>query len=221
VTDCPIFSTYLAASRIDMEIDALVEDFESQISSGKDKRFSVKEGEWHEADDNNFAGYRYVTRRSMLTIRGLGRGRSSTRSLSLHFDLVRDITGGSVLWPHAREALLVIAYASERGDWWEPESLCVASSGRLEDDETWDKWCAGASVENKFLVWSDTGAKSDFSKVDVSDQDWLFAVPLRLINDSNAIKNMFVNPVCSLLLREHPETALSGSQPIQWNVASS
>jgi len=218
VTDCPIFSTYMAASRIDMEIDALVEDFESQISSGKDKRFSVRDGEWHEADDSNFAGYRYATRRSMMIIRGLGRRKM--RSLSLHFDLVRDVPGGSV-WPHAREALLVVAYASEHGDWWEPDSLCVASAGRLEDEETWEKWCAGASVENKFLVWSDTGAKSDFSKVDVSDQDWLFAVPLRLFNDSNAIKNMLVNPVCSLLLREHPETALRGSQPVQWNVASS
>jgi hypothetical protein len=116
MTDCPIFSTYLAASRIDMEIYALVDDFESQISSGKDRRFSVNKGEWHEADESNFAGYRYSTRRSMLTIRG-GHGKPRSRYLSLHFDFVRDVTpGGSVEWPHARQALLVIAYASERGD---------------------------------------------------------------------------------------------------------
>jgi hypothetical protein len=49
-TNCPVFSTYLCASRIDGEIEALVEEFEGQISSGKDRRFSV-EGEWHYADD--------------------------------------------------------------------------------------------------------------------------------------------------------------------------
>jgi hypothetical protein len=156
----------------------------------------------------------------MLTIRGLGRGRAATRSLSLHFDLVRDVTG-SAQWPHAREALLVIAFACERGEWWEPESLCIASSGQLEDNETWEKVRAsGRSVDKKFLVWQETGAQSDYSKTDVSEQDWIFAVPVRLIDGSDAVKSMLVEPVCSLLLGKHPEDALSGSKPIQWSVDS-
>jgi len=217
MTVCPVFSTYLCASRVDVEIDALVEDFEGQISSGKDKRFSVTEGEWHKADDGNFAGYRYATRRSVLTIGG-SRGKPRLRSLSLHFDLVRDLTPSG--WPHAREALLVMAFASERGEWWEPESLCVAGSGRLEDSETWERFRASASVDKKFLVWQESEATSDYSKIDVSGQDWIFAVPVQLINDSDAVRNMLVNPVCSLLTGRHPQEALSGSPAIEWNVGS-
>jgi hypothetical protein len=124
-------------------------------------------------------------------------------------------------WPHAREALLVIAFASGRGDWWEPESLCVASSGRLEDTESWERFRVSASVDRKFLVWEPGVQSNDYSKVDVSANDWIFAVPVSLINDSDAIRNMLVSPVCSLLLGKQPQEALGGSKPVQWNVASS
>ena len=147
--------------------------------------------------------------------------KTRSRYLSLHFDLVRDTTlVGSIEWPHAREALLVVAYASDRGEWWEPESLCVSASGRLEDKETWERLRASASVGNKFLVWQESGAQSDWSKVDVSEQDWLFAMPVCLIKDSNAVKDMLVAPICSLLFGRHPEEALSGSGSIQWNISS-
>jgi hypothetical protein len=206
---CPIFSTFLAASKVDTEIDALVDEFVSQFqASDKHDRFSIGKPAWDDAKpDNFFHSYRYSTGHFALKRRGK-RGAPRSSSLSLHFDLVRNVPEHTPKWPHARDALIVIAYDAS-GEGWKSDELCVGSIGRLEDADVWGKLKSFA--DKKILRWEGSVKTQDWH-----ERAWIFAVPLRVIKSSDVVRQELVAPLMSLLSGGKPDDVLKNSQAISW-----
>jgi hypothetical protein len=214
MSDCPIFATYLAASRLETEIDALVDEFESQLSSEDTGKITVirKNSQWDEDE------YRYASHRSKVSVGG-SRGKPRSRWLTLHFDLMRP-QESPLLWAHASDALLIVAYCSDAGEWYSAKGLAVLSSGRLENQDVWENVSRSAAIENKLLVWDEGGDKkhTDWSQQNVSEEDWIFGAVLRQVTDSDAIKKMLVLPVASLLLGKTPAQVFNGTNAIKWEI---
>jgi hypothetical protein len=95
----------------------------------------------------------------------------------------------------------------------------VASSGRLDDEAAY--WGEAHGVaENRLLgwdenvVWAESGLQSDWSQ-----RDWLFALPLRVLEDPKAVQQQLITPIVQLLCRPSPEIALKDWKAVVWNAA--
>jgi hypothetical protein len=204
-----IFSAYKAAAMIDNEIDALVGEFVSKFQSTgsqNERKISISDTEWERkcSSDPHFGEYRCFAYYCDLIKSGTGR----PRGLTLHFDMVRQVSESSSGWEHADESLLVIAYAHERDTWWIPRELLVTDAGRLECETYWTT--AYGAAENKILVW-DTDSQNDWSK-----RDWLFALPLRVLNGPKAVDEQLIGPIMQLLWGQIPKISLKNWHAVKW-----
>src|SRR5450631_2992755 len=105
MTDCQIFTTFVAAERISKEIEVLFEELSSSLKANSTGDVTVETTKSFDTDDDaeDPPNCMNCWCNSTVKLRSKGRGPARSRLLTLYFDLARDlISKEQADWPHAR-----------------------------------------------------------------------------------------------------------------------
>lgn len=215
MTECPIFKTFAAAEKIWTEVENLVEEFSSAMTTVSSNTVTFGQSRWRDGDNAEEVDVQASSYwvKGETKIRSKGRGPARTRSLTLYFDLTRGVINGSQVWPHARQGLLLLGFYPQSDHEW-GEYCAPTAEGTLKCHEVWDDCRKHAHADNRLLNCS----KHDVSDRDWSYRAWLFATPLRDIANSDAVVNYLAKPVHLLLTGSDPSAALASTKAVVWNI---
>jgi hypothetical protein len=207
MTDCQIFTTFVAAQRIWDEIEVLFDEFSSGLKSYSTGDITLETTKWLDANDAEDPpnGVNYWCN-STVKLRSKGRGPARSRLLTLYFDLARDlISEEQADWPHAREALLVVGFDPNRArNGWD-HFAAVAPDGRLRDKDTWDDCKNNAFADDRLLEWK----RYSVSDGGWSHRAWLLALPLRRLINADAVAEQLTKPIVVCVTQPVPGPSLA------------
>lgn len=216
MTDCQIFTTFVAAERVWKEIEYLVDEFSSSVKDHSKDGVAIHKTTWGSSDDlDDPPNQTNVWCDCDLRLRLKGKGPFRSRLLTLYFDLARDLVPKDKAdWPQAREALLVVGFdPRQKGGSWAPYAA-VHPEGRLKEAEAWDACRNHVFADGRLLEAEETSVSDE----GWSQRAWLFAIPLRRLTNADAVLEQLTKPVVALLSDKEPEIALAGTEAVKWNV---
>lgn len=195
---CGIYQSFRVVRDIESELDRLIEDLPSA--------FDEMEIEYDDYDE----GPKSWAPEASTLLFNIAKARPRRRrpgELALHFDFVRTDVPGST-WPHAQQALAVVAYALDRDDGWTYDFLRVTGDGRpgFDAEGSLTPFAGGRLL----AIPSDPpGAWCE--------AEWLYAVPLLSLHSPEALAVEVARPVTAMLKKGmDPDAALSGTSAIVW-----
>lgn len=186
----PIFQAASYLERVCAEISHLSEEVARAIS---EEGFDIKLHDGDLVSDNQMSGLRYAF---SYAVKRAFRNQKKNAQVLLKFDLWRSDQPSD--WPHAKEALLIVAYDADLVDGWDSEQLDVQADGRLERPDLVSR--LHNRCDDRLLFWERRINDPSFAR-----QAWYFGVRLRDIHDISDAQRMIVAPVVALL--RAPETA--------------
>jgi len=106
------------------------------------------------------------------------------------------------------------AYSPLKDRPWENNLLAVTAQGRLRDDDAWCACKSNRHAEGKLLQYSEEGL---LDGPNWAGRPWVFAVPLRSLENPASVNEQIVQPVISLLVKnESPDKCLAATRAIVW-----
>ncbi|WP_406851794.1 hypothetical protein WEU32_10065 [Brevundimonas sp. BH3] len=198
----PIFQAASYLERVCAEISHLSEEVARAIS---EQGFEIKLHDSNLVSDNQMSGLRYAF---SYAVKRVFRNQKKNAQILLKFDLWRSDHPSD--WPHAKEALLIVAYDADLVDGWDSEQLDVQADGRLERPDLVSE--LHQRCDNRLLLWERRINDRSFAR-----QAWYFGVRLCDIHDINDSQRMIVGPLVALL--RTPETAaevLARAEAVVW-----
>lgn len=208
MADCPIFRANEIAEKTWLSIEELIDVFKRKLEV---RGFTCADYEASEDEDEKrtlFYHYAY-----QFPINRPGKGNRRRQGITLHFDVCRNITG-TPNWPHAREAILVVAYSNLFDDAWDATALAINQNGFLDAwglvDRTHYEELSLSQEDQRLIVWNETKEAESWST-----RSWLFALPLRLLTSPNSLELEVIEPLTKLLLQNTSKGALT-SNAITW-----
>jgi hypothetical protein len=217
MTDCPIFQTFAAAKRVSVELTQLLDDIVAQFRNAEPHLF--KDAADYEWDD-------YLPEEKLIWVELGGaliipvavkekgtRGKPKARSLSIRFDVYREIADDKPpLWEQASEALMVIGYSPLKNPW--PNGFMVVTrDGRLREQEAWEACRTNRHADGRLLEWAKAAQGKNWAQ-----RGWIFALPLRSFKDPESVDKQLIQPVLRLLVKnDNPDVSLAGTAAIKWS----
>jgi hypothetical protein len=201
---CPIFTATSVASRTYSEVSRLSAALQDIVLQSYD----LEEGE--DLSDEDELGWLTRSYSVELLLRGVVPRRRLPSQLIFRFDMFRDIPA-IPSWPHASEALLIVAYAPIQDSGWNLDELSIDASGCFPEH----KENLVSQLDGRILQWDD-----DYGDTPWNRRDWIFGVPLKNLTGLDAVRKEVTGPLLTLLSGGSPEQAFADAIPATWSQAA-
>jgi hypothetical protein len=205
-----------AAKRASSELDQLKEDMVARLKKADLSKNS--DWQWDDMADEESVEWAQLGATMLiplaLKVKG-AKGKPKERHLSVRFDLHRDKPEESA-WEHATSALLVLGYWPHRDGNWSNQELRMSNSGRLRDENAWQKCGNHTHGKGRLLEWAEERGGNDWAQ-----RAWTFGLPLKAIKNPGSVQTEIIAPLVGLLLSNlGPEIVLSKTQAFRWSTKS-